>query len=177
MHRSLAVVVFLSFVCPLLAQAPPQAPQAAEPDAPATIKAVVEASRLDELRWPDFSDYNRHLRKFYDANGNGLWWVRELEPTRQAQQLIALLLHAGQKGLSADDYDGPRWSGRLAKLKPAVRQPAEADAVQFDLALTICAMRYIFDLHIGKVNPKHFAFGFDEEPIHTGPRISDQAIS
>jgi murein L,D-transpeptidase YcbB/YkuD len=77
--------------------------------------------------------------------------------------MIALMLQAGQKGLSADDYDGSRWSDRLAKLKPAARQPAEADAVRFDLALTVCAMRYISDLHVGRVNPKRLAFAFDDE--------------
>src|SRR5271165_3187276 len=86
-----------------------------------------------------------------------------MEPTPQARQVIALLLQADQKGLSADDYDGPRWNDRLAKLKPAMRQPTESDAVKFDLALTVCAMRYISDLHIGKVNPKHFTFALDDE--------------
>jgi murein L,D-transpeptidase YcbB/YkuD len=84
-----------------------------------------------------------------------------MAPTPQAQQIIALLLQADQKGLSPDDYDGPRWADRLAKLKPATAQPSEADAARFDLALTVCVMRYISDLHIGKVNPKHFEFGFD----------------
>lgn len=86
-----------------------------------------------------------------------------MEPTPQARQLIALLLQAHQKGLSDDDYDGPRWNDRLAKLKPATNQPMEMDAAKFDLALTICAMRYISDLHIGKVNPKRMEFAFDEE--------------
>jgi murein L,D-transpeptidase YcbB/YkuD len=86
-----------------------------------------------------------------------------MEPTPQAQQVIALLLKAEQRGLNAEDYDGPRWSGRLAKLKPAIPQPSEEDAARFDVALTVCVMRYISDLHIGKVNPKHFDFGLDVE--------------
>jgi murein L,D-transpeptidase YcbB/YkuD len=86
-----------------------------------------------------------------------------MEPTPQARQLIALLVQAGQKGLSADDYDGPRWSDRLARLKPAASQPAEQDAVKFDLALTVSVMRYISDLHIGRVNPKRLAFELDDE--------------
>jgi L,D-transpeptidase YcbB len=122
------------------------------------------ASGHSDLRWPDFSDYSKHLKKFYDFNGNSLWWVRGMEPTPQARQVIAVLQQAEQKGLSASDYDGDLWSGRLAKLKPATRQPVEADVVKFDLDLTICVMRYISDLHIGKVNPKHFAFALDEEP-------------
>ena len=103
------------------------------------------------------------MKKFYELNGNSLWWVNGMEPTPQARQVIALMLQADQKGLSADDYDGSRWNDRLARLKPATTQPMEADAVKFDLALTVCAMRYISDLHIGKVNPKHLAFAFDDE--------------
>lgn len=86
-----------------------------------------------------------------------------MEPTPQARQVIALMLQAEEKGLSSDDYDGPRWNDRLGKLKPATPQPTEADAVRFDLALTVCAMRYVSDLHVGKVNPKHFAFALDDE--------------
>ncbi|MGA9889830.1 MAG: L,D-transpeptidase family protein, partial [Candidatus Acidiferrales bacterium] len=87
--------------------------------------------------------------------------VRGLQPTPQAQQIIALLFQADQKGLNAEDYDASRWADRLAKLRPATPQPSEADAARFDVALTVCIMRYISDLHIGKVNPKHFEFGFD----------------
>jgi len=84
-----------------------------------------------------------------------------MQPTAQAQQVIALFLQAEQKGLTAEDYDGPRWSARLARLKPAAPQPSEADVVRFDVALTVCVMRYISDLHVGKVNPNHFDFGLD----------------
>ncbi len=126
------------------------------------LHATISSGNSD-LRWPDFSDYSKHVKKFYDSNGGSLWWVKDLEPTTQARQVIALILQASQKGLSADDYDGPRWSDRLAGLKPATRQPPEANAVKFDLALTVCVMRYISDLHIGKVNPEHLDFAFNQE--------------
>ena len=129
----------------------------------ASLRAAISSGNLTDLRWPDFNDYSKHVEKFYELNGNSLWWVKGMEPTPQARQLIALMLQADKKGLSADDYDGPRWNDRLAKLKPPTRQPSEADAVKFDLALTVCAMRYVSDLHIGKVNPKHFAFALEDE--------------
>jgi murein L,D-transpeptidase YcbB/YkuD len=138
-------------------------PQQLGPDGQASLRAIIQAGNLADLRWPDFSDYDKHLQKFYESYGYSLPWVKGMEPTAQAQQAIALLLKADQKGLSAEDYDGPRWAGRLAKLKPAAPQPSETDAVQFDAALTVCVMRYISDLHIGKVNPKHFDFGLDVE--------------
>jgi len=129
----------------------------------AWLRTVISSGSFPDLRWPDFSDYSKHVKKFYESNGDSLWWVKGMEPTAQARQVIVLMLQADQKGLSAEDYDGSLWSDRLAKLKPSTRQPTEADALKFDLALTVCAMRYISDLHIGKVNPKHFAFALDEE--------------
>jgi murein L,D-transpeptidase YcbB/YkuD len=136
-------------------------PQQLSPEGQASLQAIIRAGNLPELRWPNFSDYGAHVQKFYDSYGDALPWVRGMQPTPEAQQMIAILLNADQKGLSADDYDGPRWSERLAKLKPAAAQPTEADAVRFDAALTVCVMRYVSDLHIGKVNPKHFDYGFD----------------
>ena len=114
------------------------------------------------MRWPDFRDYTQQVRQFYALNNSALWWVKDSQPTPQALQAIALFLHADRKGLSAEDYDGARWSARVAGLKPATARPAEANAVQFDLALTVCLMRYISDLHIGKVNPKRLDFAFDQ---------------
>ena len=37
----------------------------------------------------------------------------------------------------------------------------ESDLVKFDLEVTVSAMRYISDLHIGRVNPRLFHFGLD----------------
>jgi len=129
----------------------------------AWLGATIIRGSFSDLRWPNFSDYSKYVKKFYEFNGDSLWWVKGMEPTAQARQVIALFLKADQKGLSAEDYDGSRWNDRLAKLKPATRQPTEADAVKFDLALTVCAMRYISDLHIGKVYPNYLAFALDDE--------------
>jgi L,D-transpeptidase YcbB len=132
-------------------------------DSQATLRAIVQAGNLADLRWPDFSDYKKHVQKFYESYRYSLPWVKGMEPTPQARQVIAVLRQADQKGLSAEDYDGSHWPSRLAKLESSMAKPTEADAVNFDLALTVNAMRYISDLHIGKVNPKHFDFGLDVE--------------
>jgi len=168
------VAVGMLVSCSPQAQRPadPQVAIASHPAAPSVDPLSAEGRALlgaiigggsSDLRWRDFSDYSKRVKKFYDLNGESLWWVKDLEPTPQARQVIALLLHADQKGLSAEDYDGLLWSHRLAALKPAMRNPKEADAVRFDLALTVGVMRYISDLHIGKVNPKHLDFAFDQE--------------
>jgi murein L,D-transpeptidase YcbB/YkuD len=137
------------------------APQQLSPEGQASLRAIIQARNLSDLRWPDFSDYSQLMTEFYQSYGYSLPWVRGMEPSAQAQQVIAILKNADQEGLFAEDYDGSRWGDRVAKLKPTAPQPSEADAVRFDAALTVCVMRYVSDLHIGKVNPKHFGFGFD----------------
>jgi len=140
--------------------APAQAQNTLSFGAQAWLREAILSGRSD-LRWPDFSDYADHVQKFYELSGYSLWWVKGLEPTSQARQMITLLEQADEKGLSPDDYDGGRWSARLAKLKPGTRSSREANAAAFDLALTVSTMRYVSDLHIGKVNPNRLAFAFD----------------
>jgi len=137
-----------------------QAQDALSPAGGAWLHAAISSGRSD-LRWPDFTDYAGDVARLYALNGNALLWVKGLAPTPQALQMIALLQAADRKGLSPDDYDGGRWTARLAKLSPAVSRPRESDAAEFDLALTVCAMRYISDLHNGKVNPNRLAFALD----------------
>src|ERR1700722_14140238 len=138
------------------------APQTLSPEGQTALEAIIKSGNLPEMRWPNFSDYIPLVQEFYTSYGNAMPWMHGTQPSPQAQQVIDLLLKADQKGLSADDYDGPRWAGRLSKFAGGAAKPAsETDALTFDAELTVNLMRYISDLHIGKVNPKHFDFGLN----------------
>jgi murein L,D-transpeptidase YcbB/YkuD len=136
------------------------------PESQSKLRAIVEAGKLPGLRWPDFNDYRQEVKKFYGAYGYTLPWVRQMRPTRQAREVIAILLKADEKGLSVDDYEGPQWTERLAELKPTTEYPKESDALQFDVALTVSLMRYISDVRIGRLNPRH-----PEVEINVGDRL------
>jgi len=131
------------------------------PQSQAFLHTVLDAGNLPDLRWPDFTDYRYDLEKFYAGSGWTLVWVKEWRATPQALALIASLQNAGEKGLAADDYDGSRWSDRLARLPKEVSDSNEPDFVRFDIALTVSAMRYISDLHTGRVNPRRLDFAAD----------------
>jgi murein L,D-transpeptidase YcbB/YkuD len=124
----------------------------------ATLRQIAAAGHLSDLRWPDFSDYRTHVTNFYDAGGYAPAWLNNNAPTQQAQTLIDVLKQADAKGLNAEDYDGSRWTDRLARLR---QSPSPAERARFDAALTVCVMRYVSDLHIGRVNPQHFKFNLD----------------
>ncbi len=69
----------------------------------------------------------------------------------------------------AQDYDSPLWNDRLARLELSSGSVSESQLLRFDLALTICTMRYILDLHLGRINPQPFHAAFDFEPDIRGP--------
>lgn len=124
------------------------------------LDILIDGAALPDLRWPNFSDYQSQIKEFYDSLDGTLPWIRHGKPTPQARAIIRSLKNAKYKGLRPEDYDGPRWDERLTQLaqSPTV---AESDLVRFDLALTVCTVRYISDVHIGRVNPRQFHFDLD----------------
>jgi len=121
------------------------------------LREIITSGRLTDLRWPDFSDYRDHLRSLYEPNAFSLLWIHQGRPTPQALAIIEVFEQADRNGLDAEDYDGSRWKERLA------REFQAGNDARFDAALSVCVMRYVSDLHIGKVNPRHFSFGLSVE--------------
>ncbi len=114
---------------------------------------------LPEFRPPGSEKFRTELKEFYAAFPNTLPWIRDSRPTPQAQAILLLLESAETKGLRAEDYDGPAWSGRGRRA--GTTGVARTDLVRFDFDLTVAAMRYVSDLHIGRINPRQYHFGLD----------------
>jgi len=126
--------------------------------AQAELQALTSSGKLTDLRWPNFTDYRAYVQEFYQIGGWSPDWFPNGQASSQALAMIWQFKQAALKGLDPEDYDASRWDGRLAKTKPATAAPIDSDLIHFDLALTVCAMRFISDLHIGRVNPQHFKF-------------------
>ena len=158
---TLLLIASISLTRPTPAQTKttsPSATSAKSDGASARLRKIIDSGRHEDLRWPDFSDYSTHLTNFYRPAGYKLVWVRDRQPTPQALELIQIFQGADQEGLNPDDYDAPRWADRLTSLKGPDQDDDEA---RFDAALTICIMRYISDLHIGRINPQNMGFEFN----------------
>jgi murein L,D-transpeptidase YcbB/YkuD len=147
------------------------------------IKAVLAKPQLATLRWPNYSDYQPAVATFYDDREYELAWLRDLKPTPQTTAFIAAFQDAGAKGLISDDYDAWRWPHRLAEVARIERVHDTSDVAgdtvaQFDTAMTICVMRYISDLRIGRVNPQHFNFDIDvaDKKYNLAEFVSDNAV-
>lgn len=139
------------------AQAPAPTPAPVSPAVSDRLRQIASEGKLASLARPDFSDYRLHFQHAYETSNFAPLWLNGNQPTPQATVIIGLLRNSLHKGLNPDDYDASRWQGRLDGLKTA----NDAALGEFDAALTVGVMRYISDLHIGRVNPTHFNFGID----------------
>ena len=154
---------FLALGChSQIAPTPPQAGPTVNADAVAgQLRTIAAAGTLADLTFPNFSEYSQHVQALYQSVNYAPVWVRDGQATPQALAVITAFQSSRQKGLNPEDYDASRWPQRLAALK---NSPGDANTVaHFDAALTVGTMRYISDLHIGRVNPKQFKFGIDIE--------------
>jgi len=121
---------------------------------PSQIQQLVSSGNLHGMRWPDFRDYRPWLQEFYEPTMYAPAWVQANTASPQALSMISILREAWRKGLGPEDYDASRWDRHLHAL-----QGSSQDLAVFDVALTVCTMRYISDLRVGRINPQHFNFG------------------
>ncbi len=147
------------------------------------LRAVVASPQLAVLRWPNYTDYQPAVTTFYDDRNYEIAWLRDLKPTPQAQAFVHAFQDAGAKGLNPEDYDASRWPARqqqIANIAASHDTTAAAGIAvsQFDTAMTICVMRYISDLRIGRVNPQHFNFDIDvrDKKYDLAEFVSDNAV-
>jgi murein L,D-transpeptidase YcbB/YkuD len=147
------------------------------------LRAVVAKPQLSILRWPNYSDYQPPVTTFYDDRNYEIAWLRDLKPTAQSSAFIHAFQDAGAKGLNPEDYDASRWPARLAQIAQIATMHDTSDAAgdtvaQFDTAMTICVMRYISDLRIGRVSPAHFNFDINvaDKKYDLAEFVSDNAV-
>ena len=123
-----------------------------------SIQTIVSAGTLSVMRWPDFSDYKSWLQEFYQPTGYAPAWTQAGKPSAQALSMIEQFKDVWKRGLEPEDYDASRWEARIAAL-----QGPSPDVAAFDVALSVCTMRLISDLHVGRINPQHFKFDLSVE--------------
>src|ERR1700686_2495964 len=131
-----SLVILFSIALGCQSQSTP-APAPATPNAEAIaeqLRTIANAGTLADLKYPNFSDYRPHAQALYETVSYMPVWVRDGQPTPQAQAVITALGVSRLKGLNPEEYDAERWPSRLSALKSA---PGDATAIaHFDAALT-----------------------------------------
>jgi murein L,D-transpeptidase YcbB/YkuD len=145
------------------------------PVAATTLQSLVWSGHLQEMRWPDFSDYRNDVQVLYEQSGFAPIWTSSGKPTPQALAVLSILRSADQKGLQPEDYDEARLAA-VADRFAVSGAASDDDLARFDLGLTVSLMRYISDIHCGRVNPRHVSFALEAKRFESTKFIRFQLL-
>jgi murein L,D-transpeptidase YcbB/YkuD len=122
----------------------------------ARIGAILAAGSVPILERPGFLPARDQLIRLYQQGHNAPLWVNQDGwPTDQANIVLGALLTAPSEGLDSSDYSAhtlERLAVRLA-IEPAIEPIAS-----FDVGLSAALLRYLSDLHVGRVDPRTVGF-------------------
>jgi murein L,D-transpeptidase YcbB/YkuD len=97
------------------------------------------------------------LQSVYSGSGHSPLWSRDGTATRQAQALLLELQNAQAYGLEVKDYRGNE-IGQFVNAVPSSGASDDERWAQFDVNLSLATLRFIADLHYGRVTPEAAGF-------------------
>ncbi|MCK5354692.1 MAG: peptidoglycan-binding protein, partial [Methyloprofundus sp.] len=112
------------------------------------------------------------LQALYQFNQNQLLWQGHRHSPDMIEQLLELLNNAALQGLNKEDYASHYLNSQWQKLQQATANVHQQ--ATFDTALSLIFLRYLNDLHYGRVDPKQLGFSLAEKnPINFSSHIYD----
>ena len=118
------------------------------------------------------------LPAVYAQHANAPLWSRDGQATAQARALVQELQRADAYGLQRSDYAGDS----LAQLMQRPATPGASDAARwgrFDVQLSGAALRFMSDLHYGRVAPKSAGFNLQaaRQPLDLAAALTELATT
>jgi murein L,D-transpeptidase YcbB/YkuD len=117
-----------------------------------TLRQIIDEG---DSAFPDLStalaDRDR-IGKLYAANGYRLLWSNGKKASSAAIALLQELRNASSRGLDPEDYPGNRLTYLLTDLIDSPHPGVEQWAL-FDAGLSLAALRFVSDLHYGRIDP------------------------
>lgn len=132
----------------------------------ATIRTVVNGGRDPWIDRAPSAAETAQLRTLYEPGAYAPLWSEDGRPRALAGEAEALLTDAAAHGLRPDDYDAPRLAARWNAAASGSNSPEDLGLL--DVATTLQMLRYLSDLHVGRVDPRDTSVSFDR-PAHAHP--------
>ncbi|MBI2377162.1 MAG: L,D-transpeptidase family protein [Deltaproteobacteria bacterium] len=122
--------------------------------AESAIREILTSGRLEGARRQSFSAHRVVLADAYDSRSGDFLWIEGTHPRLEALRVIEALGRVGARGLDPRDYEVTL----LSTLAPQLGDPPLL--ARFDVGLSVAVVRYVSDLHAGKVRQKGVRFDF-----------------
>jgi murein L,D-transpeptidase YcbB/YkuD len=139
----------------------------------AQIATAVAAYRVPQRSSSVDHGATQALRSVYAQRANAPLWSRDGQATPQAEALIRELQRADTYGLQREDYAG-NFLATLAEKPPGSAVADAAHWGRFDVQLSGAALRFMSDLHYGRVKPTSVGFNLQamHQPLDLGAALT-----
>ncbi|WP_233144754.1 L,D-transpeptidase family protein [Methyloprofundus sedimenti] len=101
------------------------------------------------------------LKKLYQLNQNQLLWFSSKHPVQTINQLLELYANAPAQALISSDYASQYLEAQWQKIQQS--KPDFYQFAAFDTALSLTFLRYLNDLHYGRVPPQLQGFRLEQK--------------
>jgi murein L,D-transpeptidase YcbB/YkuD len=128
-----------------------------EPGITQEVSAIITAKQHPYLLLSSFSNRTDDLESLYKLANHQLLWLGNPDSEKNINEALVLLANATVHGLNPKNYDTETlWQ----KLQPALKLKPDAykELALYDTALSISLLRFLHDLHYGRVNPQGINF-------------------
>lgn len=142
-----------------------------------TVTQVVSSGTHPQIKWKTFPYYKDELEGVYAPRDYTLVWFDGEKVHPKADHLIAAVSRAEDQGLEAESYDAALLAAKIGEIRSGNLRDPEQLAL-FDTAMSIAFLRYVSDLHIGRVNPENLHIGLDiEDKKYDLAAVLEQALN
>ena len=121
------------------------------------IATLIESKQHPYSAQADFSSRAEDMGLLYKASNYDLVWLNRTDSVTLIAQIIDLLSHASSEGLNPQNYD----VNKLKEMLPSALQlppVAVRKRAMFDTAVSLSLLRYLHDLHYGRVSPREIKY-------------------
>jgi len=128
-----------------------------EPGIAQEITAIITSKQHPYLMLSNFPNRTEDLESLYKLSNHQLLWLGNANAEKNITDALNLLAHAADHGLKSKNYDTETLR---QKLQPALKLKPDAykELALYDTALSISLLRFLHDLHYGRVNPQGINF-------------------
>jgi L,D-transpeptidase YcbB len=128
-----------------------------DPNVSKEIITIIGARHHPYLKQTNFANRTDDLDALYKRGNYQLLWLGNSQSAKNTADALDLLADAPAQGLVRENYDVELLR---AKYNPALALPSTAykELALYDTALSISLLRFLHDMHYGRVNPQGLNF-------------------
>ncbi|MGZ5076056.1 MAG: L,D-transpeptidase family protein [Methylobacter sp.] len=128
-----------------------------EPGVAQEITAIITAKQHPYLMLSNFTNRTDDLDALYKMSNRQLLWLGNANAEKNISDVLDLLANAAVHGLKTKNYDTETLRQKLPSVL-TLKADAYKELALYDTAVSISLLRFLHDLHYGRVNPQGINF-------------------